>query len=257
MIVTHVIGQAGKTPKGVTTDRNGERARDIAPAARKRGTGSQALGEKRQVVIMLGHKVPYPLMGDRRALMAPNYKGPKGVPRASRAFGVVEFAGRTCVKVHGATDDYRQAVSIAQVTAGRLHRWLTREIARKAANGGSVIGKPLPPVQVIDRTGIYPGPKRPRKTSTAAPKREAAPVSVRTMTDAERVTYDHKRSIQSQGSCPACVGTDSERVKNARCVAAPVSEGVAQLREELAEVATPVLTAESMTAALQAASKEQ
>ncbi|MFJ1700441.1 hypothetical protein ACIOHC_36220 [Streptomyces sp. NPDC088252] len=257
--MTNVIGQAGKAPKGVSTDRHGEQAKDIAPAARKRGKGTADLGEKREIVIMIGHKVPYPLMGDRRALIAPGFKGgTKGVrnPRMSRAFGIVEFAGRKCVRVHGGTDDYAQAQAIAAAAARKVHAWLNREILRTAARGGAVIGKALPPVKVIDRTGIYPGPKRNRAPKRVDLTRSAGKVYSRVMTDAERAQHDHARSIQTDGRCPACEGTKTARVKNARCVAAPVSEAVKEMRAELSatdRAETAKANADAMTAALQEA----
>lgn len=239
--MTVVIGQEGKAPKGVTTDRTGNRAVDVASAPRKRGKGTGDLGERREIRIMKGHAVPFPLMGDRRALIAPGNKGGKGAarePRASRAFGIVEFAGSKCVRVHGGTDDYAQAKAIAAAAARNVHRFLNREILRKAAAGGSVVGKPLPPVKVIDRTGLYPSPKRNKATNRKDNVRAVAPVTARPMTEAERIQRDHSHAILSRADhmCPACEGTESARVKNARCVAAPVSAGLKQLRAELTEI---------------------
>ncbi|MFD4858385.1 hypothetical protein [Streptomyces atratus] len=264
--MTTVIGQAGKAPKAVTTDRHGERAKNIAPAARKRGKGTADLGAKREIVIMIGHKVPYPLMGDRRALIAPGFKGTMGNkggrnPRASRAFGIVEFAGRTCVRVHGGTDDYAQAQAIASAAAHHVHKWLNREILRTAARGGAVIGKALPPVKIIDRTGIYPGPKRKREPKRVDMTRKDGKVYTRITTEAERIQRDHAHAILTRADhmCPACEGTESARVKNARCVAAPVSAELKQLRTELsamekaARAERAAKGAAEMTALLQAA----
>lgn len=181
--------------------RNETRVPDARPV---HGTTSD-LGERREIRIMRGHEVPYPRVGDRRALIARGTRGGKvRSPEDCRAFGIVEFAGRTCVKVHGATDDYAQAKVIALTASRNVWRWLNREIQRTAVHNGSVIGKAIPAVKVIDRTGLYPGAKRPRRDKPVKLDRSQPKITRKRLTDDEMAQRHHAIDRRANRACRNC-----------------------------------------------------
>lgn len=173
--------------------------------ARKAPHGTTAdLSERREIRIMHGHAVPYPRIGDRRALIAPGTRGGKvRRPEDCLPFAVVEFSGRTCVKVHAAMTDYAQAKAVAQTAARSVSRWLNKEIVRVASRNGNVIGKALPPVKVVDRTRLYPGEKRARKVKIMDDR--PAPTITRKELSEDELTQKH-HSIDRRGNraCRHC-----------------------------------------------------
>ena len=211
------IGAPGKAPKGVTTDVHGERAKGVAKSKTARDKRGQTddLSTTREIRIMRADKVPFPRMGDRRALLAPGSKPGK---RISRTFAVVEYAGRTCVKVHAGTDDYVIAKATAVKAAKAVQTFLTRDAVRVARTGGKIIGKEIKPVDVRDMSGLAARVPRVKSAKQAAKTREPAEVRTRKMTAAERIQHDHARDIQRHGKCSSCTGQFA-RVKNARCEA--------------------------------------
>lgn len=243
-MVTPVIGIGGDAPKGVATNQAGTKARKITQPkpARKRGTAG--LSHKREIRIMLSAKVPYPRMGDRRALIAPRPKGakpyPKNDPRNSRTFAVVEYAGNVCVFVHGGTDDYRKALEMGALAAHKVEKFLTRGIRSHVARNGSAVGERVV-VKVVDRTGLF---KRASAPSSTRKKGKAKKISLvraeprRTLTKAEQIQRDHARDIERYGYCTVCAPPEPggrRKGKNERCDDnTELSPGVATLREQLA-----------------------
>jgi hypothetical protein len=181
-------------------------AKETRVPARKPMHGTTAdLGERREIRIMPGHAVTYPRIGDRRALIAPGTPGGKvRRPEDCRAFAVVEFAGRTCVKVHAGTDDYAQAKSIAQAAASKVRAWLMREITHTASRNGSVIGKAIPAVKIVDRTGLYPGVKRVRKAKPASDDKPVSLITRKRLSDDELTQRQHAIDRRDNRACRHC-----------------------------------------------------